>query len=238
MKMNKKNKGFSLIELSIVLFVISTIICTMYFPYKNSIKQSKITYTKSNLEVVSNAIKEYAVVHKKLPCPSGIKFDNNSANYGKELRNPNSCQESNEYGILKKNDIFVGGVPFKDLGISDKYIFDAWNNNIIYVVSEKYINDIYNDNNDTNISVSFYTKHDSNIVDNLAYVLISNGPNQYGAVSKKGKTPIGKRKDSHFEENNLFNKINGNINSKDYNNEKMDDIVIFSTVENILFEIK
>lgn len=237
MKLNKK--GFSLFELFIVLIIVSLIIGCSLRLHKKMNNSAKIIATKSKMEIIDRALKDYVLKYRKLPCPAGINIKTSSNNFGEEIESNGVCVENSTHGTFKKNSIFVGTIPTKVLNIKKDDIIDGWDNKIIYAVESKFTENIFSENLDKNLSVSFYVDSVSNIIDNVAFVLISNGINQYGAIGRN-KNKNNTNKSSNLEVQNLFNKetFTGKVNSIDYNNNKMDDIIKFSTIENVLIEFR
>lgn len=116
-------RGFSLVELSLVLVVIGVLAGSAVIPLTSVIRQSHYRQTDAQLAIIREAMHGYLVSHGKLPCP----LDNDLINPAKTDATA-SCQRS------------LGGVPAAALGIMGERsatgaVLDSWGNPIQYAVS-------------------------------------------------------------------------------------------------------
>lgn len=120
-------------------------------------------------------------------------------------------------GDLNGDTQYMGAVPVRSLGLSDEYMFDGWNNRISYVVQRSFINNTitnpacvsgdlaaYNHSDqyicfqgqasDPNLPNNNYPaiidKNNNIITSNVVYILISHGPNGYGAFFKSADVDL------------------------------------------------
>ncbi|HTT08737.1 MAG TPA: prepilin-type N-terminal cleavage/methylation domain-containing protein [Gammaproteobacteria bacterium] len=109
--MNHKSKGFTLIELAVVLLVVSLLLGGLLVPLSTQMSQRNIQTTQAQLDEIREALLGFAVVNGYLPCPTNTT-DPTSPNYGQEdVRVAGACPSAS--GIL----------PWKTLGVSE---YDAW----------------------------------------------------------------------------------------------------------------
>lgn len=102
----KKQFGFTLIEVAIVMVIIGFMLASLLGPLGNRMEQSKIEQTSKQIDDILEAIYGFAVINGRLPCPD-IDGD------GLE----DTCSAgTNE----------TGEVPWITLGTTQ---FDAWGNN-------------------------------------------------------------------------------------------------------------
>jgi prepilin-type N-terminal cleavage/methylation domain-containing protein len=79
-------KGFSLIELSIVLVVMGLLMTAGVGLMRSTMKTSKMAKEKANIQIIKNSLISYAFSHGRLPCPdidgdgSGDRVGNNPGN--------------------------------------------------------------------------------------------------------------------------------------------------------------
>ena len=73
-----KEKGFSLVEISIVLIIIGMILGATVTLWRSSIGATKLSTTKSNLENIKNSVINFAMANGRLPCPDSTIPPNNS----------------------------------------------------------------------------------------------------------------------------------------------------------------
>ena len=106
-KKHFQNKGFTLIEMAIVLVIVGLVISTIATVLPSLIASAKIKKTKAILTKIDYAIQGYVGAGDNLPCP-----DTN----GDGVSNPTTGACLN----------YVGTLPFLTLGLSDGR--DAWNN--------------------------------------------------------------------------------------------------------------
>lgn len=115
----KKYKGFSLIEMSVVLLVIGLLVGVILKPLGASYDQTKRQKTRVQLEEIREALLGFAVVHGRLPCPAII------GTYGQEQEH---CAVP--HGYLPAAVLGVAG-SFNDSGL----LLDAWGSPLRYSVS-------------------------------------------------------------------------------------------------------
>ncbi|GAA5170221.1 prepilin-type N-terminal cleavage/methylation domain-containing protein [Viridibacterium curvum] len=115
-KLLNTQRGFSLIELAVVLLILALLAGGVVSVLRIQQEQKVLTETRAVLNDAREALFAYAEVHKGLPCPDtdgdGLKND--------------GC-----------SDTVRGKVPWKNLGLSRGD--DAWNQALHYVVSKELV---------------------------------------------------------------------------------------------------
>ena len=107
----KLNKGFSLLELAIVLVIVGLLISAFLAPLSAQRDLRDYSDAKAHLEQIRDALYGYAVINGQLPCPT-TTADPANVNYGHEDA---TCLLTAAAGVL----------PWKDLGVAE---VDSWNN--------------------------------------------------------------------------------------------------------------
>lgn len=187
-------RGFSLIELAIVLVIVTLLIGGLAVPLSAQIQARRIAETKKTLEEARETILGYAMTHlttvagkRYLPCP-----DTNGD--GREDRN------------LATQDCTLhhGWLPWVDLGTASQ---DAWGNRLIYAVnskdaeapsfadkskgfsaSTKLANPLQVCSTNTcPIPYNALTLPNPYVASNVVFVVASLGPNGWGALNISGK---------------------------------------------------
>ncbi len=181
----KSKNGFSLLELSISLIVISIVTTAVLALIPVIYKMRDARLTAERLKVLDNAIKAYILKHEKLPLPADIKLTPSHTKFGREVSSTSDLKTI-------KNTIYVGTVPVFDLGLSSQYITDGYGNKFVYMVhkgctANKIVSSNCGTSSDDLIKIKFNC--DAPVLENVTYAIISNGVNGYGAYSLEFSTP-------------------------------------------------
>ena len=110
MKIILKVKGFTLVEMAIVLVIVGLLISAFLAPLSAQRDLKDYTDTKLRLEQIREALYGYAIINGNFPCPSTIANPVDPINYGHE--DP-TCPLTAIAGVL----------PWKDLGVQE---IDSW----------------------------------------------------------------------------------------------------------------
>lgn len=110
MKILFKSKGFSLVELAIVLIIVGLLISAFLVPLGAQRDLRDYTETRNRLEQIREAMYGYAIINGSLPCPTTTADPTDNVNYG---HSDAACLLTDPAGVL----------PWKDLGTQES---DAW----------------------------------------------------------------------------------------------------------------
>ena len=114
-------RGFSLVEMAVVIVVLSIILAVIAQPVANQIETRRIADTQKQLEVIKEALYGFALVNKRLPRPVPIPDTRPATEKGTELAT--DCV----------TDVpCTGFIPWVTLGIDKN---DAWGSIIRYSVT-------------------------------------------------------------------------------------------------------
>lgn len=173
-------RGFTLIELAIVLVIVTLLIGGLAVPLSAQIQARRIAETRQAMEEAREAILGFAMLNagspatnRRLPCPDveGDGTESLSAS-------GTGCAQS------------AGFLPWVDLGVANQ---DAWGNRLRYEVDR----DLADPGKGFAASASaafaplaVCQTHAcaSTVAGNLAFVLVSHGPNGWGARNISGST--------------------------------------------------
>lgn len=164
------NKGFSLVEMAIVLIIVGLLLTGLFTPLNAQLELRRTEETRIVLDDAKDALVGYALANKFLPCP-----DTNAIPNGTEgVRGA-----SNECTTLE------GLLPWQLLGVRG---LDSWGRYIRYRVSTKFSNNVaffgISDTGDIRVNSDTGTLTTSAIA-----VLISHGPNGFGGRNTTQASP-------------------------------------------------
>ncbi|MDX1950045.1 MAG: type II secretion system protein [Rickettsiales bacterium] len=175
-----KNKGFSLLEMSIVVAIIGTTIGFGILSFNQYSRYSKTELTKERMKVILKAINDYADKFNSLPCPANGEQAFNHASFGVGSISVGACTNHN---ALADNTYF-GIVPVNTLNIYPSYALDGWGNRFSYAVK----NTALVSGGVTNVASQINLKNygDSTTFNNVVVIVISHGENGFGAWKGNG----------------------------------------------------
>lgn len=138
-------KGFSLLELAIVIGIIALVLAFGINIGSNVMKGSERITTQERLATIQKALDQFAELHGYLPCPARRDYAPSAGFYfGREERdtsNSGQCWISGG-GSIQANGVLYGAVPVRTLGLPDAYIADAWSGKFTYAVSNNMVGSI------------------------------------------------------------------------------------------------
>lgn len=77
-KIFREQKGFTLVELAIVLVIIGLIVGAGITVWRTTLESTRLSTTKSNLENIKSAVINFAMANGRLPCPDSTIPPNNT----------------------------------------------------------------------------------------------------------------------------------------------------------------
>lgn len=115
-----RQHGFSLVEISIVLLVVSLIGGGLLYGFTTYYKQGKYSESAANLKYSKNALLKFAYINGYLPCPDtdGDGLEDRTTSGGVDV-----CA-----GV-------DGTLPYRTLGVSRGVVSDGWGNLITYHIT-------------------------------------------------------------------------------------------------------
>jgi len=131
------HRGFTLIELAIVIFIIGLLLGGLLVPYATSVEQKNREQARKQLQEIQEALYGYAIVNGRLPCPD---CEASSAGCSGATRDDGMEDKSGNYCAITENGTnpnegYVGNLPWATLNVPQ---FDAWGYAYTYRVSKTF----------------------------------------------------------------------------------------------------
>jgi prepilin-type N-terminal cleavage/methylation domain-containing protein len=216
--MRKSNKGFSLLELSVVLVVISMMIGGLLNLATQMAAEAKQNELEMKLATIEEALLNFRKANNRLPCPADGTLSTTNQYFGLEGVTPGDCTTGSSYSANIRtsaaalptanfyNSTYsntVGGVvPARTLGLSEGYMMDPWGGRFVYVVDKRLTaTNAFNTHPATSTSVGSLTVRTrasagATLTSSAAVVLLSHGQNGHGAYQISGTRKISGATDS------------------------------------------
>jgi len=222
-----QQKGFTLVEMAIVLMIVGLLLGGMLVPLSAQMDQRNVSETRKQLDEIQQALIGFAIANSNFPCPA------KSASDGAEDRNVS--------GACNKRQGFI---PWSALGVAK---LDAWGRIIRYSATPLYTNTNpltkfkLGDPRDITISTRDATGalvNLSNSID-IPVVILSHGKNGYGATLANG-TVVADPSATNADEKTNYAAAGTSFVSKDQSapsttgGGEFDDLVVWIS-PNILF---
>lgn len=116
-------KGFSLVELAVVMLIVSLLLAGALIPFSTQIDLRNAVDTQRTMDSIKDAIIGYAQANGRLPCPADGTIAAGAANAGTEQFASNQCTTT------------AGVVPWAKLGVPE---VDGWGRRFSYQVVQQF----------------------------------------------------------------------------------------------------
>ncbi len=213
-KKDKKNQGFTLIEVAIALVIAGIILVPMLAAYSIFIEKKKIAEIDESKSVIASALSKYVIRYGRYPRPAHPNVPIGNPNFGQEATIASivgcntlgaaatsvpACMAPGQRDVIAgaptPDNIYVGVVPFATLGIPYRYALDFKKNKITYAVTE-YLTRTGVNFSDANGVIGVFRMDaeppaatpasDVAPANSVHYVLIVHGENEMGASNING----------------------------------------------------
>lgn len=183
MRQSASQRGYTLIELAIVVGILGIILGSGLEFYNRLLESRKVEVTHTRMAVIERALEEYYTLEKALPCPADGSLPRGNPEYGVASSyntGNNTCE------------VTSGTVPIVDLHLPDEYMLDGWNRRFSYRIAQGMglQSDFESPFNKGDITVRDLDGNDLTSISPAVYVLISHGQNGVFARKINGGTPI------------------------------------------------
>jgi prepilin-type N-terminal cleavage/methylation domain-containing protein len=168
----KETRGFTLVEMAIVLVILGLLLAGLLMPLSAQVDQRKISETQKAMDEIRDALIGFAVANGRLPCPAI------SAGNGQEDVTGGVCTGGKR----------VGFIPWATLGVSK---LDAWGHIFRYSVTPAFAS-AAPFTLTTPRDITIQTRDAAGALVNLSNagdipaVVVSHGKNGFGSFSDNG----------------------------------------------------
>lgn len=128
----KPLRGFTLVELAMVLFIVGLLLGGMLVPLSTKLEQVNRETTASTLNEVKEALLGYAVINGRLPCPDCPDGTVGSCNSVAAANRNDGIEDRSGSAPNRICHTAVGNLPWVDLQVGE---MDAWSHHFSYRVT-------------------------------------------------------------------------------------------------------
>lgn len=243
--MKKHTRGFTLIEMAVVLVILSMAAAGGLAVVTRSTDVEKMRLTRERMDKILRATELYAQKWYAVTCPASPTQLPTDAGFSRSMGYVGAgpaptCITATGLARSASNNVFMGAVPTGTLGLPPEYMLDGWGRKFAFVVDQDMINgqgtflidkEFFRGNNSDillvdasgNAVVKDATNSPSGAPSagdarNPVVVLISHGKNGFGAYPYKGTAQV---VDSRVTANRTMENDNAHVSA---------DSVAFDTV--------
>ena len=128
-------QGFSLVELSVVVAIMSVVATFGLEAASNFVNRSATSVSRERLAVVDEAVAQFFRVYGRLPCPASSWLDPTNTSYGLENCTSSAYLYYTNDGTHPGNGLYAGAVPFRTLNLPMLYALDGFTSKLNYIVT-------------------------------------------------------------------------------------------------------
>ena len=191
-------RGFTLIELAVVMTIVGLLLTAFLRFYEIMDQKQRIETTRERLQELRTSLIYYVLTHNRLPCPASPlkKAHQDKDACAPDATSPPDGVESHAVVVdghsdtSESLDIWSGVIPVRDLQLDPQLEVDGWGNAFTYAVSRNLtMPDGMRGNPSPRGHISVVDAEGENLLeapDTGRYVIISHGPSGAGAWTRDG----------------------------------------------------
>lgn len=203
-------RGFTLIEMSVVLFIVAIVVGMSMQAGISVISAQRQNATQLKMKTIDAALMQFRVANDRLPCPGNLTLAPGSTDYGYEAGadasstigiGTGACTGTGMLPVANFTGSGVtntgataaeGALPAITLGLSPDFMLDGWGNKIRYAVDISYTaKGVFTTSSVGCTASAAITVNDQNgtaRTSGAVYALVSHGANGHGAYTTSGST--------------------------------------------------
>jgi prepilin-type N-terminal cleavage/methylation domain-containing protein len=206
MHKHKHLLGFTLLEMSIVLMIVSVIIGGGLLIFNKYSAKSKVVETEEKIKIILSAIKQYALKYNRLPCPT-VNVSSQAVPLGHFDFGMENTTGTPVTGCT--GGFYHGTVPVHTLHLYPTLANDAWDRRFKYVVRRNYVVTNGLTTNASPDDILLYNGVNTRLYPDVVVAIISHGENGLGSFSGRGGAASATTGATATEIANANNAING-----------------------------
>lgn len=185
-------RGFTLVELSIVVAIVAVLVGGTLMLGGARLDQQRVNGTKERLNLIERALKNYAEINGRLPCPADSRLTRADTDYGQASAPYGDCVSGATSSPHSSGEVVSGAIPFIELALPADLMFDNWGRKFTYVVDRRYTASNaarMNAQNSKCGSIVVADAVDTDITSNAMFILLSHGRDGHGAYHNATVAP-------------------------------------------------
>lgn len=181
---NTIQSGYTLVELSIVIIIVGLLTASGLAVGASMVERAAYIDTQKLITQLQQTLRDFYIVNGRLPCVAPLDDLPGTDGFGEEIPNCSTggANVGETFTVSSTgDDVRIGMVPVRTLGLPDSAAQDKYGNRIFYAVGERYTHK--NSFGDAIGGVRVVDASNAEILPNAVYFLASPGRDRKGAYA-------------------------------------------------------